>query len=98
MLPAESWESQSFDSKEPTTGRSSRSSSRTSLQDRQKCFDATTPTLFDEEEPDEEVLLLFDRGMNVWSNKKCFDEENNNETTTKTTTKQLVDEIDRKMI
>lgn len=47
-----SWESQSFDSGEPNRS-SSRPSSRSSLRDRRKQFDTTTPTLIDEEEEEE---------------------------------------------
>lgn len=47
-----SWESQSFDSEEPNRS-SSRPSSRTSLRDRRKQFDTTTPTLIDEEDEEE---------------------------------------------
>ena len=49
---ANSWESYSFDSEERS--RSSRPSSRTSLRDRRKQFDTTTPTLIDEEDMNEE--------------------------------------------
>ncbi len=53
-----SWESHSFDSEEPTFGgRSSRPSSRTSLRDRRKQFDLTTPTLIDEEDEMEDMSV-----------------------------------------
>ncbi|GAX23582.1 hypothetical protein FisN_12Hh148 [Fistulifera solaris] len=53
-----SWESHSFDSEEPTFGgRSSRPSSRTSLRDRRKQFDLTTPTLIDEEDDMEDLSM-----------------------------------------
>jgi len=51
-LPVGSWESQSCDS-------ASRPSSRTSLRDRRKQFDLTTPTLIDEEEA--EMIILGNR-------------------------------------
>lgn len=54
-----SWESYSFDSEEPTFGgRSSRPSSRTSLRDRRKQFDLTTPTLIDEEDEIEDIMSM----------------------------------------